>query len=85
MYALDHCQDIVYIPRMASEPCEPVGIVEIAARLGVKRNTVDQWIQRAIEFPPARWTVGGRPAWNWPDVEQWATETGRLYSHAPGK
>lgn len=51
--------------------CDPVGAVEIAARLGVKRGTVDVWRQRAIGFPEPRWTVGGRPAWDWPDVEAW--------------
>lgn len=56
---------------------EPVGAVEIAARLGVARATVDQWRQRDL-LPAPRWTVGGRPAWDWPDIQQWATETGRL-------
>jgi predicted DNA-binding transcriptional regulator AlpA len=51
--------------------CDPVGAVEIAARLGVQRNTVDHWRQRDIGFPPPRWAVGGRPAWNFDDVERW--------------
>ena len=56
---------------------DPVGTVEIAARLGVKRGTVDQWRQRDIGFPDPRWTVGGRPAWQWDDVEAWyAARTG---------
>ena len=59
------------------EPCEPVGLAEIADRLGVKRTTVDIWRNRE-RLPQARWTVGGRPAWNWPDIETWAKETGRL-------
>ena len=50
---------------------DPVGAVEIATRLGVKRTTVDQWRQRSIGFPEPRWTVGGRPAWQWEDVEAW--------------
>jgi hypothetical protein len=58
------------------ESCEPVGAVEIADRLGVKRGTVDQWRQRKL-MPDPRWSVGGRPAWNWPDVEAWARDTGR--------
>lgn len=57
--------------------CEPVGIAEIADRLGVKRPTVDIWRQRNL-LPEPRWTVGGRPAWNWPDIQGWAEETGRL-------
>lgn len=57
--------------------CTPVGIPEIAQRLGVKRETVDTWRFRQL-LPEPRWTVGGRPAWNWPDVERWARERGRL-------
>lgn len=55
----------------------PVGIQEIAERLGVKRATVDQWKLRGL-LPPPRWTVGGRPAWAWLDIEDWAEQTGRL-------
>jgi predicted DNA-binding transcriptional regulator AlpA len=54
----------------------PVGIPEVAEKLGVKRATVDQWIQRGL-LPEPDWTVGGRPAWNWPTVWRWAEETGR--------
>jgi predicted DNA-binding transcriptional regulator AlpA len=57
---------------------DPVGTVEIAARLAVARSTVDQWRQRSLGFPEPRWTVGGRPAWNWLDVEAWAVQTERL-------
>jgi hypothetical protein len=59
--------------------CDPVGIKEIGERLEVQRATVDMWLFREL-LPPARWTVGGRPAWDWPDVEAWAVETGRLGS-----
>jgi hypothetical protein len=55
----------------------PVGIVEIADRLGVDRNTVDQWRHRGL-LPEPSWTVGGRPAWPWDVVEEWAKTTGRL-------
>jgi predicted site-specific integrase-resolvase len=59
---------------------EPVGLAEIADRLGVKRQTADNWQQRGV-LPPPRWTVGGRPAWSWQrDIEPWARETGRLPS-----
>lgn len=52
---------------------DPVGAVEIAQRLDVSRRTVDSWRQRgdAVGFPPPRWTVGGRPAWDWSDIESW--------------
>lgn len=56
---------------------EPVGLVEIAERLGVERATVDKWRHRDL-LPEPTWTVGGRPAWDWDAVERWARETGRL-------
>jgi predicted DNA-binding transcriptional regulator AlpA len=55
----------------------PVGIPEIAERLKVERATVDQWRQRRL-LPEPKWTVGGRPAWEWKDIERWARKTGRL-------
>lgn len=54
----------------------PVGIIEIAEKLGVKRATVDQWLQRDL-LPEPDWTVGGRPAWEWSSIARWAQETGR--------
>jgi predicted DNA-binding transcriptional regulator AlpA len=56
---------------------DPVGMTEIAQRLGVKRDTVQHWSVRKV-LPPAEWTVGGRPAWSWSTIETWARETGRL-------
>lgn len=56
---------------------DPVGIVEIAERLKVKRATVDQWLQREL-LPEASWRVGGRPAWPWQTIHDWADATGRL-------
>lgn len=58
-------------------PFDPVGIPEVAERLGVKRSTVDQWRQRDL-MPAPQWTIGGRPAWNWGDIEIWAEGTDRL-------
>lgn len=55
---------------------DPVGLAEIAERLGVARSTVDQWRQRRL-LPNPQWTVGGRPAWDWPVIDAWATATGR--------
>lgn len=55
---------------------EPVGLAEIAQRLGVKRETAKMWHYRGL-LPPSRWTVSGIPAWDWRDVEKWAKETGR--------
>ena len=62
--------------------CDPVGFVEIAERLGTVRGTIKTWIARG-EFLEPRWQIGGRPAWNWPDVLRWAHDTGRL--NADGK
>ncbi|MGH8575358.1 MAG: helix-turn-helix transcriptional regulator [Gammaproteobacteria bacterium] len=58
---------------------DPVGIVEIAARLDVGRGTVDQWQQRpSTGFPAPDAIIGGRhPAWAWATIEQWAASTGR--------
>jgi hypothetical protein len=57
---------------------DPVGAVEIASRLRVRRDTVDQWRLRDLGFPEPKWKVGGRPAWNWSDVREWARASGRL-------
>jgi predicted DNA-binding transcriptional regulator AlpA len=58
-------------------PVEPVGLAEIAQRLGVERQTAKQWNLRKL-LPPPRWTVSGSPAWEWSDIEKWARKTGRL-------
>lgn len=55
---------------------DPVGIAEIADRLGVKRQTAVMWNYRKL-LPAARWTVSGQPAWDWPDIQKWAEATGR--------
>ena len=55
----------------------PVGAAEIAARLGVRPQTVHTWRHRKL-LPPPRWTVSGQPAWDWADIESWARRTGRL-------
>lgn len=60
-----------------SAKTEPVGVVEIAARLGVAYSTVQQWGQRGI-LPARDWTVGGRPCWAWSTIRAWAQTTGRL-------
>jgi predicted DNA-binding transcriptional regulator AlpA len=55
----------------------PAAALEIADRLNVQRTTVDRWLQRKL-LPSPAWIVGGRPAWEWADIEKWAKETGRL-------
>lgn len=56
---------------------DPVGVADIAGRLGVKQQTVAQWKLRGL-LPRPRWTVSGTPVWQWADVAVWARETGRL-------
>lgn len=57
---------------------DPVGVSEIHTRLGVTRTTVDKWRTRDLGFPEPRWTVGGRPAWDWDaDIVPWLEATGR--------
>ncbi len=68
------------MPSTAAAPVPesiPVGAAEIASRLGVKAQTVHTWRQRGL-LPLPRWTVSGQPAWDWPEIEEWAKRTGRL-------
>jgi predicted DNA-binding transcriptional regulator AlpA len=58
----------------------PVGAEEIAARLGVPRQTVYTWRHRDVFLEP-KGTVGGRPAWDWPDVAEWARSRPSLQGH----
>ena len=60
----------------ARELVDPVGIAEVADRLGVPRHQVDVWRNRA-RMPEPTWVIGGRPAWDWPIIEEWARDTGR--------
>lgn len=55
----------------------PVGVQDIAERLGVSAEEVHRWRDLSI-FPPPRWRVSGRPAWNWEVVEKWAIKMGYL-------
>jgi hypothetical protein len=56
---------------------EPVGLSEIAERLGVKPQTAAMWRYRDL-LPEPQWTVSGFPAWDWRVIKRWADETGRL-------
>jgi ParB family chromosome partitioning protein len=56
---------------------DPVGVADIADRLGVKAQTVAQWKLRGL-LPAPRWTVSGMAVWQWADVADWARSTGRL-------
>lgn len=56
---------------------DPVGIQEIAQRLGVKRQTASQWRQRKL-LPEPDWTRSGVALWEWETIRAWADVTGRL-------
>lgn len=55
---------------------DPVGVAEIADRLGVKRQTVAAWKVRGLLPEPDLHLAMG-PLWAWSVIEQWAEETGR--------
>ena len=56
---------------------DPVGLSDIADRLGVARQTAKSWNHRGL-LPEPKWRASGGPLWNWPDIERWARKTGRL-------
>lgn len=60
---------------------EPVGILEIAARLDVASDTVQKWRARFADtdkpFPEPRGAISGQPWWHWGDVARWCKATGR--------
>lgn len=55
-----------------------VGAAEIAQRLGVARGVVGDWRRRYDDFPEPVASLTMGHVWNWPDVERWARDTGRL-------
>lgn len=59
------------------QKCEPVGTFDIAERLNVRQQTVAMWKYRGL-MPDPRWSVSKQPCWNWPDIEKWARDSGRL-------
>jgi hypothetical protein len=70
----------------------PVGVDEIADRLGVTATTVTTWRRRTRTwknvppFPPAFGKVSGRDWWWWSDVVNWAERAGRWPPpEAPGR
>lgn len=60
------------------DPADLVGATEIAGRLGVVRDTVHLWRRREVGFPAPVASLERALVWNWPDVERWAKDTGRL-------
>lgn len=56
---------------------DPVGAQDVAARLGVKAQTVAAWKERGM-LPAPQWSVSGMPVWEWATIEEWARSTGRI-------
>lgn len=59
------------------DPEGPVGLAEIAERLGAKPKTAETWRYRGLLPDPEPGTVGGRSWWKWGRIRSWAIETGR--------
>lgn len=56
-----------------------VDTTEIARRLGVSDpSVVHNWVRRHPKFPEPVARFPRAVVWYWPDVEKWATKTGRL-------
>jgi hypothetical protein len=56
------------------------GRLEIAERYGVRRNTVDLWLDRGVlpqPAPPIGRYISGNPAWVMAEVDRVLTATGR--------
>lgn len=56
-----------------------VGATEIAMRLGARSAArVHDWRRRYPEFPQPVASLAMGLVWNWPEVERWAKQSGRL-------
>ena len=61
---------------------DPVGVLEVADRLGVKDRTVHMWLFRNLMPDPDFDTVNGSRAWEWRTVLKWAGENGKTYTES---
>jgi hypothetical protein len=57
---------------------DPVGIIEVANRLGVQVATVHQWRNRKILPTPDYESVNGGRAWEWATILLWAGLRGQI-------
>jgi hypothetical protein len=65
---------------------DPVGVLEIAERLGVSLRTAHIWLYRAAEYEsmvpipqPEYEQVNGSRAWEWHTILRWAGLTGHIH------
>lgn len=71
-------------PPSPDSPWWPIGLDEIAVRLGVTKTTVTAWRQRSKtwkhvpRFPAPRGRISGRDWWWVADIDDWAERAGRL-------
>lgn len=75
-----HYQFIEPPPDIPPGECynDPVGVIEIAKRLGVLDRSVHKMIQRGRLPEPDYASVNGSRAWDWWTILWWAGETRRL-------
>jgi hypothetical protein len=65
---------------VAATMADPVGIIELSERLGVKLPTGHTWRNRGILPPPDYTSINGSRAWEWHTILKWAGETGHIMS-----
>lgn len=78
-YVADACAVVEESSTIDEMDADPVGVKDIAERLGVKQQTVSMWRYRGI-LPEPKWIVSDAPVWQWTDIERWARKTGRKKS-----
>lgn len=61
-------------PTVAAPRVLPLGVLEVAALLGVKKNTVHQWRARN-KMPPPDGHIGGAPVWWEETIRGWCDGT----------
>lgn len=60
---------------------DPVGVLEMAERLGIQDRSVHMIRRRGQLPPPDYEQVNGSRAWEWSTILWWAGETDRLRTH----
>lgn len=71
---------------MPAQPCDVVGVAEIAHRAGTTPNMVQAWRSRYREdFPAPHAELSMGPVWLWDTVHAWLLATGREKPRGPGR